>query len=365
MTVARFVFRVDSSRQIGGGHLARCLTLAKGLKEKGSKCIFICRDLAWNLNALVISEGFELIELPRSDDAFLPPDKSAPAHSHWLGVKWDIDALETLNALNRLNADWIIVDHYGLWEDWQHVVRRCGAKIMVIDDLGDRKHHCDLLLDQNLGSDTLGYKGLIPSVCETLFGPDYALLRPEFKEYREASLARRVSYGIENILINFGGGDPDNHIARVLRALLSIDISSNVTISIIFGGLSAINEEHRQLISQFPNTITSYGMVSNMAEILSVSDLVIGAAGSSSWERCCLGVPSIIFPVALNQSRIAGQLSKCGAAIALTNQDLSNGHLGLLVNQMLQSQDLAKMSKIAATICDGNGLAKVIGIINA
>ena len=106
-------------------------------------------------------------------------------------------------------------------------------------------------------------------------------------------------------------------------------------------------------------------MVTNMAELLSVSDLAIGAAGSSSWERCCLGVPSIIFPVALNQSGIAEQLSRCGAAIALTNQDLSNGNLGLLVSQILQGQDLTKMSKAAASVCYGNGLAKIINIINA
>ena len=364
METADYVFRVDSSGKIGSGHLMRCLTLARALREVGALCTFICRALEGNLNQLVVSEGFDLKELSHSVTSAKTTFIDEPYHSYWREVDWKTDANETLNILSSLKPKWLVVDHYGLWRDWQLAVGS-GCKIMVIDDLADRHHHCDLLLDQNLGSETLGYESLIPRVCKTLFGPDYALLRPEFKDYREASLARRVDYGIENILINFGGGDPDNHIARVLRALLSIDISSNVTISIIFGGLSAINEEHKQLISQFSNTITSYGMVSNMAEILSVSDLVIGAAGSSSWERCCLGVPSIIFPVALNQSGIAEQLSKCGAAIALTNQDLSNGHLGLLVNQMLQSQDLAKMSKIAATICDGNGLAKIIGIINA
>ena len=364
METVNYVFRVDSSGKIGSGHLMRCLTLARALRDVGAICSFICRALEGNLNHLVVSEDFSLNELAQSGPGARTTYENEPYHGSWREVDWEVDAAETLSVLSALNPQWLVVDHYGLWYDWQVAVGS-GCKIMVIDDLADRKHHCNLLLDQNIGSDTLGYKGLIPSFCATLFGPDYALLRPEFKEYREASLARRVDYGIENILINFGGGDPDNHIARVLRALLSIDISGNVTISIIFGGLSAINEEHKQLISQFSNTITSYGMVSNMAEILSVSDLVIGAAGSSSWERCCLGVPSIIFPVALNQSGIAEQLSKCGAAIALNNQDLSNGNLGRLVNRMLQSQDLAKMSKIAATVCDGNGLAKVIGIINA
>jgi len=364
METVNYVFRVDSSGRIGSGHLMRCLTLAKALKDVGALCNFICRALEGNLNHLVVSEGFILNELAHYGEPGKTTYENQPYHSSWREVDWEVDATETLSVLSILKPEWLVVDHYGLWYDWQLAVGS-ACKIMVIDDLADRKHHCDLLLDQNLGSDALGYESLIPSVCTTLFGPEYALLRSEFREHREASLARRRSNGVNNILINFGGADPDNYIARVLRALLSIDISSNVTISIIFGGLSAINEEHKHLISHFPNTITSYDMVNNMAEILSVSDLVIGAAGSSSWERCCLGVPSIIFPVALNQSGIAKQLSKCGAAIALTNQDLSNGNLGLLVNQILQSQDLTKMSNIASTICDGNGVAKIIGKINA
>ena len=364
MEIVDYVFRVDSSSKIGSGHLMRCLTLARALRDVGALCSFICRALEGNLNHLVVSEGFSLNELAHSRAGAKAAYEGEPYHSYWREVDWKIDAAETLSALSVLKPRWLVVDHYGLWYDWQVAVAS-GCKIMVIDDLADRHHHCDLLLDQNLSSDTLGYQSLIPRDCTTLLGPDYALLRPEFKDYREASLARRVGYGVNNILINFGGGDPDNHIAKVLRALLTIDISSNVTISIIFGGLSKINEEHKQLISQFSNTIVSYGMVTNMAELLSVSDLAIGAAGSSSWERCCLGVPSIIFPVALNQSGIAEQLSRCGAAIALTNQDLSNGNLGLLVSQILQGQDLTKMSKAAASVCDGNGLAKIINIINA
>jgi UDP-2,4-diacetamido-2,4,6-trideoxy-beta-L-altropyranose hydrolase len=363
METVNYVFRVDSSSKIGSGHLIRCLTLARALRDIGAICSFVCRALEGNLNHLVVSEGFSLNELPQSVAGTKTTYENEPYHSYWREVDWEIDATETLSILSVIKPQWLVVDHYGLWHDWQMAVGS-GCKIMVIDDLADRKHHCDLLLDQNLGSDTLGYESLIPAGCTTLFGPDYALLRSEFKEHREASLARRAGHGVGNILINFGGGDPDNHIARVLRALLAIDMPSNVTISIIFGGLSAINEEHKQLISEFSNTVASYGMVSNMAEMLSASDLVIGAAGSSSWERCCLGVPSIIFPVALNQSGIAELLSKCGAAIALTNQDLSNGNLKILVKHILQSQDLAKMSQVAATVCDGNGVDKIVGILN-
>lgn len=363
MATVNYVFRVDSSSKIGSGHLLRCLTLARALRDIGAICSFVCRALKGNLNQLVVSEGFSLNELVKPVTGTKITYENEPHHCYWREVDWKIDAAETLSILSVTKPQWLVVDHYGLWYDWQMAVGS-GCKIMVIDDLADRKHHCDMLLDQNLGSDHLRYESLIPVGCKTLFGPDYALLRPEFKEHREASLARRAGHGVDNILINFGGGDPDNHIARVLHVLLAIDMPSNVTISIIFGGLSAINEEHKQLISEFSNTVVSYGMVRNMAEMLSTSDLVIGAAGSSSWERCCLGVPSIIFPVALNQSGIAEQLSKFGAAIALTDQDLSNGNLKILVKDILQSQDLAKMSQVAATVCDGNGVNKIVRVLN-
>jgi len=365
MITADYVFRVDSSGKIGSGHLMRCLTLARGLREVGAICCFISRALVGNLNHLITSEGFDLKELPSHNASAKTNIKDEPYHSYWLEVDWQIDAKETLSILSSLKPKWLVVDHYGLWYDWQLAVG-FDCKIMVIDDLADRHHYCDLLLDQNLGSEHLGYEYLIPRDCKTLFGPDYAVLRPEFKKYRETSLIRRSDHAVKKILINFGGGDPDNYIARVLRALLSIDIPDNVSISIIFGSMSKTSKEHKNLIAQFSNMIVSYGMVNNMAELLTESDLVIGAAGSSSWERCCLGVPSIIFPVAPNQVGIAKQLSKSGAAIALSSQDLTNGKLGILVNQILmQARDLTKISKVAASVCDGHGLDKIIDIINA
>ena len=360
-----FAFRVDSSRKIGSGHLMRCLTLAGGLSAAGSVCSFICRALEGNLNHVVLSEGFELIELPNHGEYSNHSSEREPYHSDWREVDLQTDAAETLDVLSNLDPDWLIVDHYGLWQDWELTMTRCDIKIMVIDDLGDRKHHCDLLLDQNLGSDQLGYSELIPRSCKTLYGPDYAILRPEFNEYRKKSLARRQGKKINNILINFGGGDPDNYIAKSLSALLDAKIPEDIMISIIFGGLSAVEQEHKELMSKFSNKIKSYGLVRNMAEMLTDSDLVIGAAGSSAWERCCLGVPSIVFPVALNQLSIAANLSDCGASIALSDQDLMNGKLGLLVTDLLHSEELIKMSKMAANICDGSGLGKIISELNA
>ena len=365
MIPLRCVFRVDSSLQIGSGHVMRCLSLAGGLREIGAVCIFVCRALEGNLNGFIISEGFNLIELPKKKNHNRLPDNNEPAHAFWREVDWQVDANETLACMDGLNADWLIVDHYGLWEDWHFEVSSSQIKIMVIDDLCDRRHHCDLLLDQNLGANISLYKDIIPKDSRVFFGPKYALLRPEFSQYRDTSLARRKKNKVDNIVINFGGGDPDNYIARTLTALLAVDIPDNVTISIIFGNLALVKQEHRRLIASFLINVEVFGAVRNMAQMLTNCDLVIGAAGSSAWERCCLGVPSIVFPVALNQADIAKKLSAFGAAYVLDCQDLSNGKFGALVSRIFESEDLKIMSLKASNICDGMGVEKIVNELKA
>jgi len=326
--------------------------------------MFISRSLDGNLNRHIRSHGFPLIELPAPESSSKWSCEGELAHSHWLEVDWETDALQTLDALLKFEIDWLVVDHYGLWEKWQTKVRSCGAKIMVIDDLADRRHDCDLLLDQNLGSNIALYKDLIPQSCSTFFGPRYALLRPEFAEYRALSLRRRRrrrhNGQVGHILINFGGGDPDNYVARTLKALLNANIPRQVSISIIFGELGEVKPEHQSLISAFTSEIKTYGMVDNIAEMLTYADLVIGAAGGSSWERCCLGVPSVIFPIAFNQDRIANNLSACGAAIMVSEQELVNGELTRLVSRLLTTKGLYKISEKASSICDGKGVEKII-----
>jgi len=321
--------------------------------------------LDWNLNALVVSEGFELIELPRPSDLLFKPAEREPFHSNWREIDWGIDAHETLNALQNLNADWIVVDHYGLWKEWENKVRTCGAKIMVIDDLGDREHQCDLLLDQNLGSDLSIYKDLVPENCKTFFGPSYALLRPEFNLYRLPSIARRRKNKIGHILVNFGGGNPDDYIAKILVAFSRVVLPKEVVITVVFGGLGEMSSEHSRLIAKLPVKVNFYGSVKNMAKLVASSDLVVGAAGSSSWERCCLGVPSIVFSVALNQEKIAQHLSVIGAAITLNKSDLMNGKFVAVVADLIQRSNLDLMVEKASSVCDGAGLEKIIGALHA
>ena len=360
MKANNFVFRVDSSIDIGSGHLMRCLTLAKGLREEGAICSFICRELDGNLNHLVSLEEFFLEELPPPVEDSIHTGKKELAHSDWLVVDWKIDAQETSNILSLLNPDWLVVDHYALWEDWEKNIYNNDFKIMVIDDLADRNHYCNLLLDQNLGSNSLLYEDLVPEESKKFFGPKYALLRPEFYDNRLPSLKRREEGNLRNILINFGGGDSQNYIPSILRALLDIELPQEVIISIILGGIGQVTDEHKLLISQFRNEIKIYGMVNNMSEFLLETDLAIGAAGSSSWERCCLGVPSIVFSLSYNQNKIAEQLSDTGAAVYLEKHDLDNKKFSLLLNKLMKGKKLKEISDRASNICDGRGLDRII-----
>ena len=254
----------------------------------------------------------------------------------------------------------MIVDHYGIWKEWEILLKDHVDKLMVIDDLADREHHCDLLLDQNLGSDISLYEKLISTSYNGFFGPEYALVRQEFYEWRDISLQHRKKGHLKTILINFGGGDTSRYIEKSLKILLKCNFTKEIKILIVLGGLATIDPEYQSIIDKFKARIEIYGMVENMAELLSKSDLVIGAAGSSSWERCSLGVPSIVFPIATNQEKIAKKLVESGVAITLTINDFENHNLSELINRLMQGDILKRMSQKAAGLAIGTGLKKII-----
>lgn len=358
-----YVFRVDASFEIGSGHVMRCLALADGLRSKGAVCVFVARAFQGNLNSYILSKGYYVLELPLCADAFEAVE-GEPVHSPWRSVGWRLDATQTIGACAGIEIDWLIVDHYGIWKPWQTEVKKICSKIMVVDDLADRDHDCDLLLDQNFGVHMSSYENLVPSHCKTMLGPSNALLRPEFHLQRSSSLARRQNSPVKEILINFGGGDPRNYVLEVLKAFSQNHLPSHIKISIIVGSLSKITSAHQILIDALPNRTKCFESVHNMGEMLTNTDLVIGAAGSSSWERCCLGVPSIVFPIAANQIGIIKNLSDSGAVWILNDKDLNNGNFMALVIDLILLPNLNLHVAKAAEICDGKGVERLVGALN-
>jgi UDP-2,4-diacetamido-2,4,6-trideoxy-beta-L-altropyranose hydrolase len=359
-----FVFRVDSSSKIGIGHVMRCLALANEIREMGGLCLFISRPLNGNINKLIKKKNFELLELKK------PVRKinnilRGSNHPNYASVSWEEDAKETINILSKMNIRWLIIDHYSLCSLWENELSGHVSNILVIDDIGDRAHQCNILLDQNLDANKLKYQHLIPKKCKALLGPKYALLRPEFKEKRHKSLEKRKGRKLKRILLNFGGSDSKDFVKKVLSAIAKHKLRPDISIYIISNKFSGNENPYVKLIDRIHNSIKCFAIVDNLAEILLDIDLVVGAAGSSSWERCCLGVPSIVFSIAENQNEIAKSLSQAGAAIYMSEINLKDGSFVKKLDELAEPNGiLSCMSEKALNIVDGNGIKRIVKKLN-
>lgn len=355
----KIVFRVDASLEIGTGHVMRCLTLARALREEGASCRFITRAHPGHLADRIAAEGFEVTLLPAPQG---PAPEGPPAHASWAGVDWAQDAEETRAALGADAPDWLVLDHYAFDARWQRAVRPAGTKLMVIDDLADRPHACDLLLDQNLGHDASDYAGLVPDHCTRLIGPKYALLRPEFAEARAEALAVREGRGLRRLLISMGGVDVVDATSAVLDALRTDPLPVDLEISVVMGARAPGLDQVRARARVMPRPTEVVVDVDNMAERMVLADLAIGAGGATTWERCCLGLPSIIVETADNQSGITRAMVAAGAALSpgtLRAGD-SGSRVSTVVAEAAEPAQLSTLSQNAAAICDGDGVGRVM-----
>lgn len=356
--IKEVVFRVDASIEIGTGHVMRCLTLADMLRANGVNCRFICRMHKGHLIDFISKRGYELITLAAEVGNQNLINK--PKHAYWLETDWETDAIQTCSSLGPQIVDWLIVDHYALDFRWEKRLRHHCHRLMVIDDLADRQHDCDLLLDQNLGRQAQDYKYLVKPETEMLLGSKFSLLRPDFAEYRTESLVRRESPVLQKLLITMGGVDKDNIAGKVLKELQSCQLPDDLEITVVMGSRAPwINEVREQalLIKSRTKVLVD---VSNMAKLMAESDLAIGAAGGTSWERCCLGLPSIVIVLADNQKSGAAELSKVNAAIVIENIGEIKVIFDELSKQEKRSYMLSKLSASASRVTDGFGVEKVI-----
>ena len=354
------VFRADASVQIGNGHVMRCLTLADGLREKGHDCHFICRPHQGNRIVTIQTHGFSVHVLPLvTDSVGENADEVASAHAHWLGVSWETDARQCREIVGRLAPDWLVIDHYALDARWQRRVKPQGARVLVIDDLADRPHEADLLLDQNLGRNAGDYVDLVPASCRILIGPRYALLRPEFSELREESLRRRQSPCLQRLLVTMGGVDQNNATGRALSALRYCPVPDDAEIEVVMGGNAPWLTEVREQAAAMPWPTRVQVDVQDMARRMVEADLAIGAAGSTSWERCCLGLPTLMVVLAENQRSIGEALHSAGAGQMIGTPD----DLVVLPQRwasLVEATALAETAVAASNLTDGNGTQMAI-----
>ena len=358
----KFYFRVDSSLQIGSGHVIRCLTLAKELKKRGANCKFICRNHKNNLIKKIKEEGFEVVTLPLNYKNKIKKNTKSlsPNYVTWIGASWKEDAKQTINILKSEKVDWLVVDHYGIDYKWEQKLRSYIKKIMVIDDLANRKHDCDLLLDQNLIADYKNrYKNILPKSCSTLVGPEFALLQGDYKDLHLSAPPRKGP--AKRILVYFGAIDEEKLTEKTLMAFLQLN-RKDIILDIVLSSQSSQIKNIKNLAKKFKN-INVHSELKSLANLILKADLAVGACGSTSWERCCLGLPSIVVTIADNQKPIAKALHKKGIVRWLGHcnnltKNLIFNELKLYINHNLEDwSDACKL------VTDGHGTRKVASFL--
>lgn len=300
----KVLFRVDASYRIGSGHFARCRVLAEALAQEGADIVFACRELPGFDPTWILQNGMRFFSLPAY---YADEDHSGEVEA---SADWQQQDFVAVSAcLGSEYFDWLIVDHYQLDRAWQYQMRRFTARIAVIDDLDDRHHDCELLLDQNLGESSTDSSHV---ACRVFKGPRHALLRSCF---REASSAIREQ--VTRILVNFGSNDLSGSTLRAARALTHFP---EIQIDIIAGKNNPDSPAILALVRDRP-FMRVHAYVERIDELMQCADLAIGGGGVSLWERAALSVPSICVAVASNQRRSAAALGYAGGHLFLGNSD--------------------------------------------
>jgi len=338
------LFRADASPEIGTGHVVRCAALAAALKSRGADILFVSRYLGDAYRDELTNQGFGV--------TMLEGEGSSPQNA-------DADAMATIQAMQGYaRPAWLVVDHYGLAADWHRRLRPHVPRIAVIDDLANRPHDCDLLLDQNvLIGDDRRYEPWVPATCRQLLGPGFALLRPQFAEARRT--LRWRDGPVRRLLICCGGGDADNLTERAVEAFLDVQIE-DVHAEVIVG---AAYPHWERLVAQHGDCVglTIERNVADMAARMARSDLFLGAGGSMTWERAALGLPGITIAIAPNQQRMCEDLATIGAGIHLgdaATQTVS-GIAGAFRTAVARPAWRADAARKLMAICDGLGVERV------
>lgn len=357
MRKMRVAIRVDASLAAGLGHVMRCLTLARELREHGATVSFISREHPGNLCSLIEERGFSVSRLPVPTADMVFDD--APVHAAWLGASWHEDARQTLAVLDTAaeKSDWLVVDHYAIDHRWETAVASSVTRMMVIDDLADRQHACALLLDQNLVAEfDTRYLGKVPATCTLLLGPKYALLQRDYAELHDAGVT--PGGPIRRIFVFFGGADERNLTGRCLFAFLALgksEIEVDVVISVDSPHASAIR---RQV--QGHGNIHLHSNLHSLAPLMRQADLAIGASGTTSWERLCLGLPALVVTLADNQRPIAEELNRRRLIRWLGHQDdVTEANFSQALRELFAQASLKNEFASGMQIIDGKGVHRV------
>lgn len=348
---APIIFRCDASLKIGTGHVMRCMALAMQMRKNNFNVAFICREHDGDLIDF-IGKAFQVYTL-KSD-----PDSGQAAndkYGEWLGVSQEFDAKQTLEIIHDITPQLIIVDHYALDETWELYIRsHTVLEICVIDDLVNRRHCSEYLIDQTLNRKPEEYASLVPNNTKLFCGINYALVREEFAIYRERSLVRRKNVQLERILLSLGGTDPANVSKAIMDEILNVCRRLEIQIDLVLGHNNPWVSSFLSFQRENKDLLRIIQGANNMAEVMTAADIAIGASGTSSWERCVLGLPTIQIIQVENQQDIAFALARVGAIKLVHEIDQITP---LIERAGTWMHDVSEKAK---NICDGRGLQRVL-----
>lgn len=352
----KIVIRADASEQIGSGHIMRCLTLAEKLRELGNEIRFICRNFEGNLINFIKKKRFKVYVLKEISL------KSQPTNIYeCLTDLWEVDAQESIEYLVKNDiADLIIIDHYAIGNEWESKIRPFVKKIFVIDDLANRSHNCDYILDQNFfRNNDIRYEGLINQDSITLFGSKYALLREEFRNNKKELLEGNI----KKVFVYFGAADTTNETEKVIKALIEIAEKFSFRASVVIGYSNPNAKVLKDLCKEY-SFIDCFGHTNKMGILMEQADFAIGAGGSTTWERCCIGLPSIVKPVAENQMQPMKELSKAGAIILIEYTSIETYKEKIVECLSMSIDSINEIINCGFNLFDGLGVKRVANIIH-
>lgn len=329
------VFRADASPDIGGGHAMRCLALAKELEKSGWRCAFAVNDLA-----------VDFVPWPAAPDRDIAVAcDSGELQRHWPG-----------------GADLLVVDHYGLDAEFETLCRGWTRRIMVIDDLADRTHDCDVLVDPTADRTKEDYRGLVGDHCRLLLGSRFALLRAGFRD--TVPKRRNRDRTGTRIVIGFGLSDPHNMTERAIQGIAATGLEARLDVAL--GVAAPTLPRLRDVIADSPLDITLHPGAEDIERLFAEADIAVGAAGGMCWERCAMALASVVVVTADNQRHNAAALDSHGAAVVLgTQEDVGPQEIGQAVATLAgHPEDMKHMSKQARSLCDGLGTVRIAEALN-
>lgn len=333
--------RVDASVLIGTGHVMRCLSLAKSLVKYGYDCVFVCRDHEGGLVKLIHDQRFRVILLPFVSNV-LPNEltDNEPLQKQWLGVSVEEDAKQTIEILPD-NVDLLIVDHYSLDIEWETLLREKCRKVVVIDDLANRRHNCDILIDQNISRSVTDYDGLVNKNCRLLIGTRFLLLREDFVLSKNKKLGKKNGGKGLNVLIFMGGADNSGDLSLKICSFLNKKntFPDSFTVNKVFVLLPSQNSlTVREKLSEHP-LFEVLVYVNNMANFLVDIDLCFSAGGFFMYELATMNIPAIIIPQSEIQKQVASVLATKTAMVVLDNSEVCEQKIQLGLKHLLRLQE--------------------------